>query len=109
MDTYLSLAGMLALQDSFGLDVFAFPTESSTKSYVSRGSGASAPRDFICPTLAALQTPATAAPRCFAYCTAAVPEVPDAPQTSTLWPGWLSPFARYSSVNSPPQAADDSS
>ena len=41
IDTYLSLPETLALQDSFSLDVFALPTASSTKSYLSPGSSAS--------------------------------------------------------------------
>ncbi len=40
-----------------------------------------------------LATPVTSAPHAFAICTAHGPTLPEAPLTSTLWPGWIPPRA----------------
>ena len=41
-----------------------------------------------------LHTPVTSAPRAFAICTANVPTPPDAPFTSTFWPGLTCALSR---------------
>ena len=47
----------------------------------------SAPRERTRSTLAVLHTPVTSAPSALAIWTANVPTPPDAPMTSTVWPG----------------------
>src|SRR3954471_8904927 len=53
----------------------------------------SAPRDRTRSAWLPLHTPVTVAPSATASWTAIVPTAPDAPTTSTRWPGWTWPWS----------------